>query len=237
MSYAKLIDKAKKLKALADRGVGGESDSAKHFYETFLSNNNISEFEIDSENFKRTFNLADSEYEILLSNIIMSVNPFCKINRTEDHKFVVILDEEDFIEVESKFRTFHNLFKKDEDRMLYFYSKLKNEDYEKEKFIFLSGFISFHQKYFMPDMYSVYKQRGSDNNKVNPDMADKVSSVTEEKQKEENKKNYQNNKKKLDETPAPKSFNQTEIEKLVEYTEKYTPINYMRANRTLCETF
>jgi len=232
-----LIDKARKLKALADRGKGGEMDTAKRFYDEFLHKNNISENEIDSEYFKRTFNLADSEHEILLSHIIMSVNPFCLINRTENHKFIAPLDDEDFIEVEYKFMIFHDVFKKDEKRMLSIYSRLDKKDYEKEKFIFLSGFLNFHQKHFAPDPYSVLKMRGSDGRAVNPDMADKVNGISEEKQKEENKKNYEKNKKKLDSQEQPKTFNENEVEKLVGYSEDYTPVNYVRAKKTLAEKY
>ena len=40
-NYTKLIDKARKLKALADRGKDGEMASAKRFYQEFLHKNNI----------------------------------------------------------------------------------------------------------------------------------------------------------------------------------------------------
>jgi len=238
--YTKLIDKARKLKALADRGNGGEMDTAKRFYEEFLHKNNISEQEIDSEYFKRTFVLADSEYEILLSHIIMSVNPFCTINRTENHRFLVSLDDEDFIEVEHKFMVFHNLFKSDEKRMLKRYSKLDKKDYEKEKFIFLSGFLNFHQKHFAPDTYSVSKQRGSDGRNINPDMADKVSDAVSDnkiEKKEIIEEKVKDAKKKLNEAPQPKTFSEKEIDKLIEYTEDYTPISYVRAKRTLAESY
>ena len=43
MSYHKKIDKAKKLKALADRGDGGEMDSARDFYYKYLNEHGISE--------------------------------------------------------------------------------------------------------------------------------------------------------------------------------------------------
>lgn len=244
--YTKLIDKARKLKALAERGKDGEMESAKRFYEEFLHKNNISEQEIDSEYFKRTFNLADSEYGILLSHIVMSVNPFCLIKKDEENKFVVSLDDEDYIEVEHKFRVFHNAFKEDEKIMLRRY--VGRDDYENEKFVFLSGFISFHQNHFVPDVYSVSKQRGSDGRSINPDMAQKVKetvdlneelnkNVSFEDKLKDAEKNYEHNKKKLDNAPPPKAFNETEIEKLMWYSENYTSIKYVRAKKTLMEKY
>lgn len=245
--YTKLIDKARKLKALADRGKDGEMESAKRFYDEFLNKNNISEQEIDSEYFKRTFNLVDSEYGILLSHIIMSVNPFCVIKRDEEHRFIVPLDDEDFVEVETKFRVFHNVFKKDEKRMLRRYNHLSKEDYEEEKFIFLSGFISFHQNHFAPDEYSVSKQRGSDGRTINPDMAQKVKQTAESenfdkeniiKQKAEDaEKGFNEAKKKLDNAPPPRVFNENEVDKLMYYTENYTSVKYVRAKKTLAEKY
>ena len=41
MQILKKIQKAKKLKALADRGDGGERESAKTFYEDYLKKNNF----------------------------------------------------------------------------------------------------------------------------------------------------------------------------------------------------
>ncbi len=170
----------------------------------------------------------------------MSVNPFCIIKRDEERKFVVTLDDEDFIEVEHKFRVFHNVFKKDEKRMLRRY--VGRDDYENEKFIFLSGFIAFHQNHFVPDAYSVSKQRGSDGRNVNPDMADKVNEtiilndkIDKKEVIKERAKQAKEAKKKLDEAPPPKAFNQNEIDKLVCYSESYTSIKYVRAKKTLAE--
>ena len=44
-------------------------------------------------------------------------------------------------------------------------------------------------------------------------------------------------KKKLNEAPQPKTFSEKEIDKLIEYTEDYTPISYVRAKRTLAESY
>jgi len=252
--YEKIIDKARKLKALAERGKDGEMESAKRFYESFLNKNKISEQEVDSEYFKRAFTLADSEYEILLSHIIMSVNPFCVIQKMENQKFIVPLDDEDFVEVENKFMTFHNLFKKDEKIMLRNYIKFAQNDYEREKFLFLSGFMHFHQKHFEPDVYAVSKQRDKDNRNINPDMAQSVkdtvskgefkgnesvddklkNEILDEKLKDA-QDNYDRNKKPIDN--APKPFSDTEVLKIMGYAESYTSINYVRAKKTLAEKY
>jgi hypothetical protein len=163
--------------------------------------------------------------------------------KDDENKFVVPLDDEDYVEVEHKFRVFHNVFKKDEKRMLRSY--VGRDDYENEKFIFLSGFISFHQNHFVPDAYSVSKQRGSDGRTINPDMAEKVNGTVNSSEKIEKKESIEEKakkakqakeaKKKLDNAPPPKTFNQTEIEKLMGYSENYTSIKYVRAKKTLSE--
>jgi len=155
----KLIDKARKLKALAERGNGGEQDTAKRFYRKFIKDNKISEKEIEEDYFKRIFNLVDTEYEILLSHVIMSVNPFVEIKRPEVSKCFVNLDDEDYIEVQHKFSIFHGEFKRYEKMILGFVPFQSEEDYNKAKFLMLSSFLFFYQKHFEPDLYSVQKER------------------------------------------------------------------------------
>jgi hypothetical protein len=89
----------------------------------------------------------------------MSVNPFCVIDRTKNHEYIVSLDDEDFIEVEYKFMIFNNLFNEDEKRILKKYAKLDEKKYQKEKLVFLTSFLEFHKRHLSPDLYSVAKQR------------------------------------------------------------------------------
>lgn len=48
----KILDKAKKLKELADRGVGGEKENAKTMLDSFMSKHDIKLNEIISHNYK-----------------------------------------------------------------------------------------------------------------------------------------------------------------------------------------
>lgn len=239
VGYAKLIDKARKLKALADRGNAGERDTAERFYLDFLKKNNITEKEVDTERFKRVFKLLDSEYEVFVSYIITSINPFCLINKTDKGEYVVSLDDEDFIECEHKFSVFHSAFKKDEKRLLSVYKRYEKKQYEKEKLVFLTAFLTFHKDYFTPDEYALKKARNEENKNLHPDMANKVKDVSsDEKLQDKIKKaeeDYKKNKHKYDNQPEPVAFNQDDVFKIQEYSNMLTKVFYVRANKTLLE--
>lgn len=230
--HTKLIDKAKKLKALADRGDSGEADNAAAFYYDFLKKNNITEQEIDTERFTRSFRIIASEYEALLSHIIMSINPFSIIERTKDAKFICVLDEEDFIEVEYKFMVFHRVFKANEKKLLNDYTRLDEVDYEKEKLLFFTAFFYFYQKHFVPDAYAIKKLRLSNDSKINPDMEEII--ILDEKPRDlsEEEKKLKEAKKALDES-LPVTFTGSDVDKIQLYTSKLKEVFYVRSNRTL----
>ena len=69
-----LIEKAKKLKALADRGIEGEKSSAENFYKEFMEKHGLSESEFDDKKFHRNIKLLNMDYEVLLSHVILAVN-------------------------------------------------------------------------------------------------------------------------------------------------------------------
>jgi len=63
---SKIIDKAKKLKELADRGVGGEKENAKRMYDAYKKKHNITDEEVEGHNYTDDFinqikNMSDSE--------------------------------------------------------------------------------------------------------------------------------------------------------------------------------
>lgn len=230
VGYAKLIDKARKLKALADRGNGGEMDTAKRFYKKFIFENKILETEIQEDYFKRTFNLVDTEYEILLSHVIMSVNPFTEIKRNEVSRYFVNLDDEDYIEVQHKFSVFHGHFKKYENSILGYVPFQSKEEYNKAKFLMLSSFLFFYQKHFEPDLYSVQKERGKEGIKVNPIMKDKVNETAKETKR---KKVFE--QKEIIESNAeqPRQFDYNEINLIQRFSQFFKKINYVRANKSI----
>lgn len=62
----KIIDKAKKLKELADRGVGGEKENAKRMYEAYKKKHKLTDDDVKgheySEDFRKEFaNMTDEQ--------------------------------------------------------------------------------------------------------------------------------------------------------------------------------
>lgn len=55
MEREKIIDKAKKLKELANRGVGGEQENARRMLETHKEKYNITDREIDGHSYSNDF--------------------------------------------------------------------------------------------------------------------------------------------------------------------------------------
>ena len=60
----KILEKAKKLKALADRGVGGEQINAKDMYEKYCAKHNISVNELNSCQYESSeyLNMTDEQF-------------------------------------------------------------------------------------------------------------------------------------------------------------------------------
>jgi len=79
MNREKIIKTAKKLKALADRGVGGEKESARKKLDALLKEHGLEESQLVDglRVFERT---TLNEGSVFLDHIIKSVNPDAKIN-------------------------------------------------------------------------------------------------------------------------------------------------------------
>lgn len=70
---AKILDKAKKLKELADRGVGGEMENAKDMLNKYMLKHNIEMSELEGHTINNTTygNMSDEEfYKVMLSEFI-----------------------------------------------------------------------------------------------------------------------------------------------------------------------
>jgi hypothetical protein len=63
-SRTKILDKAKKLKELADRGIGGEKENAKIMLDKYMIKHNITESEISFHNPSDEFykNMTDEQF-------------------------------------------------------------------------------------------------------------------------------------------------------------------------------
>ncbi len=79
----KLKSKARKLKALADRGNEGEKKNAERMYREFIEKHKLDESEIDPSINNRRFRVKNYDDLMILNNVILSVNPFTKINNNE----------------------------------------------------------------------------------------------------------------------------------------------------------
>lgn len=163
ISYEKLLSKARKLKALADRGIEEEKESAKRFYKDFIDKHGISEGDINPEHYNRVFRIKSREYEVLLSHIILSVNPYININKKRS-EYKVVLDDADYVEVIERVDFFYRAF-------------------NKEKELFFSAFMDRFGSNFLPDEESVAKhsQTATKMSEAGQQMNDKRSDIPKTK--------------------------------------------------------
>lgn len=127
----KLKSKAKKLKALADRGEGGEKETSKRMYDAFIKKHNIDDVSINPSANKRRFRVKNYDDSLILTNVILSINPFTKLIQNE-LSLECELDLEDFNETKQKFGHFVKLYRIDKE-------------------LLNMAFFSKHQKFFTPD--------------------------------------------------------------------------------------
>ena len=197
-------------------------------------NINISDI-IDKKN--RKFFISDYETEVLLSYIIISVNPFSNIIKKR-MKYVVTLDFPDYVEVKCKYEYFYNLFKNDENKILGVLKKrgYSDEFYEKEKEILMTAFLNFHNWYFTPDIETIKKNRS---NKMNKDaeiiIKKSENNSSENKDDKETDSISENTEDKIqdDEENNDESYDRKKLLKISYMTSRLTKANYKKANRTL----
>ncbi len=134
----KILSMARKLKALADRGIGGEKDTAKRKYDEYCLKHGLSQSDVEELKNHRVFTIQFEDDALVLSNVIYSINPATKIDCTELY-VKCILDDEDFKECVEKYRVFIKAWRKHKDFMIMvFMTKhadlLKMDDYAYAKF-------------------------------------------------------------------------------------------------------
>ena len=116
----------KKIKALADTGIGGEKDNAKKILKELMQKFNIKEDELDEEvikdfdikipKFFKTLNLAmQIIYSIIGNEVGSGKGLFIKNKR----KYIVKATTSEFLEFEAKFKFYFYYYKKEINR---FYS-------------------------------------------------------------------------------------------------------------------
>lgn len=120
----KHIDLARKLKALADRGVGGEKRNAQKILDSLLKKHSISIEEIEGDKIETYYFKASGIYSDLLHQIVKRVNYNLKVWEVPvkaQKKFRVagnIFTEctaAEYIEIDQMFSVYKKLFKEESD--------------------------------------------------------------------------------------------------------------------------
>lgn len=135
---SKEIELAKKLKALADRGEGGEKETAEAMLKMHLKKHGLTLEDIESEAIKEHyFNIPDNGEKLfyqIVKHVNREINVYgaIPIKMIKKHKlkgnFIIDATHSQFVEIEA---------------MYAFYSKL----FEKELEIFFSAFIQSNKLY------------------------------------------------------------------------------------------
>lgn len=127
----KIMSMARKLKALAERGVGGEKDSATEKYLEYLKKHDLTDSDINPNMNKRIINVKNDYEKDVLLNVILSVNPYTKHSDCTTY-IECYLDQEDYDEVVNKFA---------------YFSKLLRTECE----LLITAFLTKHNHHFEPD--------------------------------------------------------------------------------------
>lgn len=136
----KLRSKARKLKELANRGIGGEKNNAEKKYLDYLKKHDLEDSEINPNMNSREFNgFVDNEECDIATTVILSINPYAKYN-VRKNSISVELDDEDYKEIEGKIDYFIKLWRI-------------------EKNALRTAFAIRHNDFFKPDEYSLKKWR------------------------------------------------------------------------------
>jgi hypothetical protein len=121
---SKHIELAKKLKALADKGVGGEKLNAEKMLNSLLKKHNLTIEDIEGEKTDNYFfKLKKEEDERLWSQIVKSVNPDIncygelpakEVRRLKmDGNYFITSTLAEYIEIEAKFNIYKRLYKEE----------------------------------------------------------------------------------------------------------------------------
>lgn len=126
---SKHIELAKKLKALTEKGIGGEKINAIKMLNDLLKKHNITVEEIEGEKlFDFYFTINDKHVFSLLYQIVKKINinircfgeiPKSKIKSLKlKGNYLIECTSSEFIEIEAKFDFYHRLYKTELDTFL-----------------------------------------------------------------------------------------------------------------------
>lgn len=122
---SKYIELAKKLKALADRGIGGEKTNAEKMLKDLLGKHNLSLDDIEGEKIEMHYFNLDKAYKDLWGQIVKSVNSeigcYGEFPKNDIKKFnlqgnyCAKCTPSEYIEIEAKLGIFIPLYKSELD--------------------------------------------------------------------------------------------------------------------------
>lgn len=136
MKNDKIITLAKKLKALSERGIGGEKDNAQFQLEKLMKLHNISINDIEDEKFvSKLYRVG--KFKNLFVQVAFSVGSDITIYEVRDSKIELIVDStaEQAIEIQAKFDFFLFAYKaeqKKQEQMLFEAFVQKNRLFKNE---------------------------------------------------------------------------------------------------------
>lgn len=134
----KVKAKARRLLEMATRGTEHERPNAKQKLDDLIRKHNIPLSEIDISLNNRIFTIDNEDDKVILTNIILSINPYTTLI-TEKKFITTSLDDEDYAEVKSKFSYFVKLFRVEKELLtMAFFTKhadsFKPDEEAKKKF-------------------------------------------------------------------------------------------------------
>lgn len=137
----KVIQLAKKLKALADRGIGGEKQNAETMLKALMEKHSITMDMIDENNLaEHTFELEDKDrkfWKQVVASVIgtsyeLFTYPYDRRHHRKVKRYTIKCTPSDYIEIQAKYDFFTKAY---EDELEIFYSAFiqKNKLYAKSK--------------------------------------------------------------------------------------------------------
>lgn len=136
MAHEKIIELAKKLKALADRGVGGEKDNADIMLTKLMNKHGITAEMIEGKEVKRyAFRVSRHYYKLFFQIVANVMGKSGKVYRGENGLRYVEATPSDFMEIKCKFDFFLAAYKKEQEvfhrafvMKNHLYTKVESED-------------------------------------------------------------------------------------------------------------
>jgi hypothetical protein len=210
------LKRAKQLyRFYTSEGNKHQLDMARRMFFEHCAKYKIKVEDIDTNLQKRSFATKNKDFEVILSYCIMSVNPLAKIDK-QKKQYLVNLDDEDVVEVETKANFFYMVFLK-------------------EKEILLTAFLNKHNPYFQPDEYAIQKCKDAEK-KDGKDAFEEAKEFAAKQKREEEAAKLKDKTPTKDEADAMiKGLQEQQMfnSKAALYQKLLGNVKYTRANRTL----